>query len=78
MVKLQRPRFTPSPRHLTADLISRCDSRAPVSAIVIQQEITDLEQKVEASIQRAADDKNIKFHSFWGLTLYHKSDIPFR
>jgi len=67
-----------SPVDAVKDLISRCNSRAPVSAIVMQQEITDEEQKVEASIQRVADDKNIKFHSFWGLTLYHKSDIPFR
>ena len=63
---------------LRADVISACESVAPVSAVVIQKEITDEELKVEAALQKLAEEMNIKLHSIWGLTLYHKSDIPYR
>ena len=44
----------------------------------MQAEVTEEEVRVESSLQKVADDNKIKLHALWGLTLYHKADIPFR
>ena len=41
------------------------------------QEATDEETQVEASLDKALTDQGVKAHSYWGSTLYHKSDLPF-
>lgn len=41
------------------------------------QEATDEEMKVETSLVKAFTLQGVKSHSYWGSTLYHKSDLPF-
>ena len=47
-------------------------------ALVLQKEVTDEELRVEAALQKLAEENDVKVQSIWGMTLYHKADIPFR
>lgn len=47
------------------------------SALYYHQEATDEETKVESSLVKALTTQGVRCQSYWGSTLYHKSDLPF-
>jgi len=66
-----------NPVEAVKELISTCNATAPVRALVLQKEVTEEDFGVEVSLQKLAEENNITLQSVWGLTLYHKADIPF-
>ncbi|MEL6925033.1 MAG: deoxyribodipyrimidine photo-lyase, partial [Bacteroidota bacterium] len=47
-----------------------------VQDIFVQEEITSEETIVEAAVETACQKKGGTLHRIWGLTLYHRDDIP--
>ncbi|XP_045130719.1 cryptochrome DASH-like isoform X1 [Portunus trituberculatus] len=45
--------------------------------IVYQEEVTKEEKDVEIKLKENCRQFGVKFHPLWGLTLYHRADIPF-
>ncbi|XP_047475916.1 cryptochrome DASH-like isoform X1 [Penaeus chinensis] len=50
---------------------------ATTSHLVFQEEVTKEETDVERSVRDRCKDAGVNVHSFWGATLYHKTDLPF-
>jgi deoxyribodipyrimidine photo-lyase len=48
-----------------------------ISAVYFQGEVTSEELAVEAALETALSQINVKVNRFWGATLYHPEDLPF-
>jgi deoxyribodipyrimidine photo-lyase len=48
-----------------------------ISAVHFQGEVTSEELAVEAALETALSQINVKVNRFWGATLYHPADLPF-
>lgn len=60
------------------DLVHVCkETEAPVVSIVYQKEVTSEEINMENEIEKFCKETNIKACPVWGLSLFHKDDIPF-
>jgi len=66
------------PMEAIQEIIASCNESAPATAFVMQKGTTEEEVQVEAELERVCKENEMKFESIWGLTLYHKADIPFR
>jgi len=61
-----------------AEIIELCkSSEAPVRTLVYQEEITEEELNVESSLTKLCRDQSIQVQTFWGLSLFHRDDIPY-
>lgn len=61
-----------------SDLIELCSkSASPIHSIVYQKEITSEETDLEAQLGEICLKNNVTVKALWGLTLYHRDDIPY-
>ncbi|OLP18870.1 cryptochrome DASH [Leptolyngbya sp. 'hensonii'] len=49
-----------------------------VDAVYFQGEVTSEELAVEAALETALSVLKVKVYRFWGMTLYHPDDLPFK
>ncbi|KAM8967610.1 cryptochrome DASH-like [Pelodytes ibericus] len=63
------------PEDVIEDLIIRLGS---VSAVALQEEVTQEETRVEHAVKQVCSKRGVQVQSFWGSTLYHRDDLPFR
>jgi len=62
-----------SPETIIADLVKQHQ----ITAIYYQEEVTSEETDVDKALKKVMDDLKIETKSFWGMTLYHKDDLPY-
>uniref|UniRef100_A0A3Q3KQD9 Cryptochrome DASH n=1 Tax=Mastacembelus armatus TaxID=205130 RepID=A0A3Q3KQD9_9TELE len=62
------------PEQVVAELIKQLGS---VSTVAFHEEVTSEELNVEKKLKKACDQMEVKVHTFWGSTLYHRDDLPF-
>ncbi|XP_040449773.1 cryptochrome DASH-like isoform X2 [Falco naumanni] len=63
------------PEDVVCDLITQLGS---VSAVAFHEEATQEELDVEKLLCEVCCQHGVKTHTFWGSTLYHRDDLPFR
>ncbi|XP_069067166.1 cryptochrome DASH-like [Pleurodeles waltl] len=63
------------PEDVVQDLIKQLDS---VSAVAFHEEATKEELDVETAVKQLCSRLRIQIQTFWGSTLYHRDDLPFR
>ncbi|XP_066915439.1 cryptochrome DASH-like [Clytia hemisphaerica] len=67
-----------SPLSTIKDLVKLCqNSEAPVSSIIYQKEVTSEEIDLEKQIKSFCKEQSIEDYPVWGLSLFHKDDIPY-
>lgn len=49
-----------------------------IDAVYFQAEVTSEEVAVETALAAALAQMSVKFYRFWGTTLYHPQDLPFK
>jgi deoxyribodipyrimidine photo-lyase len=59
-------------------IIPAIAQQVSAQAVFCHQEVTAEEVAVEAAVQRVLATLGIQFQAFWGATLYHPDDLPFR
>uniref|UniRef100_A0A8C5QHK3 Cryptochrome DASH n=1 Tax=Leptobrachium leishanense TaxID=445787 RepID=A0A8C5QHK3_9ANUR len=63
------------PEDAVEELVTRLGS---VTAVALQQEVTKEELDVENAVKQVCSRHGVQFQTFWGSTLYHRDDLPFR
>ncbi|XP_058688554.1 cryptochrome DASH-like isoform X2 [Poecile atricapillus] len=63
------------PEDVVRDLITQLGS---VTAVVFHEEATQEELDVEKGLCQVCRQHGVKIQTFWGSTLYHRDDLPFR
>ncbi|KAL9870213.1 LOW QUALITY PROTEIN: cryptochrome DASH-like [Geothlypis trichas] len=63
------------PEDVVCDLITQLGS---VTAVVFHEEATQEELDVEKGLCQVCGQHGVKVQTFWGSTLYHRDDLPFR
>ncbi|XP_068790260.1 cryptochrome DASH-like isoform X2 [Struthio camelus] len=63
------------PEDVVHDLITQLGS---VSAVAFHEEATKEELDVEKGLCQVCSQHGVKIQTFWGSTLYHRDDLPFR
>ncbi|KAK2512646.1 cryptochrome DASH-like protein, partial [Columba guinea] len=63
------------PEDVVRDLITQLGS---VSAVAFHEEATQEELDVEQGLRQVCSQHGVKIQTFWGSTLYHRDDLPFR
>ncbi|KAG9283299.1 cryptochrome DASH-like [Astyanax mexicanus] len=63
------------PEEVVNDLIKQLGS---VSTVVFHEEVTSEEKQVEKKLKHVCFQNKVKIQTFWGSTLYHRDDLPFR
>uniref|UniRef100_A0A8C4KXE0 Cryptochrome DASH n=1 Tax=Dromaius novaehollandiae TaxID=8790 RepID=A0A8C4KXE0_DRONO len=63
------------PEDVVHDLITQLGS---VSAVAFHEEATKEELDVEKGLCQVCGQHGVKIQTFWGSTLYHRDDLPFR
>ncbi|NP_001084438.1 cryptochrome DASH [Xenopus laevis] len=63
------------PEEVIEDLVKQLGN---VSAVTLHEEATKEETDVESAVKQACTRLGIKYQTFWGSTLYHREDLPFR
>ncbi|XP_053569753.1 cryptochrome DASH [Bombina bombina] len=63
------------PEEIIENLVRQLGS---VSAVVLQAEATKEELDVESAVKQVCNRYGVKYQTFWGSTLYHREDLPFR
>uniref|UniRef100_A0A804LK23 Photolyase/cryptochrome alpha/beta domain-containing protein n=1 Tax=Zea mays TaxID=4577 RepID=A0A804LK23_MAIZE len=55
-----------------------CSIRSPTCAVYAHGEVSRDEVRAEERVQKAVEKEGINVKYFWGSTLYHVEDLPFR
>ena len=63
------------PESAVPDLLSSLSGHR--LSLVLQQEATDEELRVERALAERCRALNVPVHNVWGATLYHRDDLPF-
>ncbi|XP_025907701.1 cryptochrome DASH-like [Nothoprocta perdicaria] len=63
------------PEDVVNDLITQLGS---VSVVVFHEEATKEELDVEKGLLQVCGQHGVKIQTFWGSTLYHRDDLPFK
>eukprot|EP01111_Echinosteliopsis_oligospora_P007141 TRINITY_DN2179_c0_g1_i1.p1 TRINITY_DN2179_c0_g1~~TRINITY_DN2179_c0_g1_i1.p1 ORF type:complete len:534 (+),score=92.38 TRINITY_DN2179_c0_g1_i1:121-1722(+) len=61
------------PEKILADLARQYK----INSIYFQEEATSEETDVDKALKKSMDELKIEMKSFWGLTMYHKADLPY-
>ncbi|XP_037083138.1 cryptochrome DASH-like [Pollicipes pollicipes] len=64
------------PESAVPDLLSSLSGHR--LSLVLQQEATDEELRVERALADACRRLSVPVHTVWGATLYHRDDLPFK
>ncbi len=59
-------------------IIPQLAQELSLSAVYFHQEVTAEEIKVEKALENALTKIGVTFDSFWGATLYHRDNLPFK
>ncbi|XP_064599699.1 cryptochrome DASH-like [Liolophura sinensis] len=65
------------PEKLIPDLIKRLSAGHHVHTVALQKEVTKEELDVETALISACTQHGVEIKLFWGMTLYHRDDLPF-
>ncbi|MDJ0716443.1 MAG: DASH family cryptochrome [Prochloraceae cyanobacterium] len=63
---------------LPEEIIPSLAKEYNVSAVYFHREVTSEELAVEKKLKKALSEIKVKVNTFWGATLYHLEDLPFR
>uniref|UniRef100_A0ABM5GMQ2 Cryptochrome DASH n=1 Tax=Pogona vitticeps TaxID=103695 RepID=A0ABM5GMQ2_9SAUR len=63
------------PEEVVRNLIDQLGS---VAAVAFHEEVTKEELEVEKALRQVCSEKGVAVQTFWGSTLYHRDDLPFK
>ncbi|CAI5536239.1 unnamed protein product [Closterium sp. Naga37s-1] len=59
------------------DVLPRLARAVGAQAVVLQQEVTAEESRVEAAVAARLKEEGVEAQTYWGSTLFHVDDLPF-
>ncbi|CAI5484058.1 unnamed protein product [Closterium sp. Yama58-4] len=59
------------------DVLPRLARAVGAQAVVLQQEVTPEESRVEAAVAARLKEEGVEAQTYWGSTLFHVDDLPF-
>ncbi|CAI5515834.1 unnamed protein product [Closterium sp. Naga37s-1] len=59
------------------DVLPRLARAVGAQAVVLQQEVTAEESRVEAAVAARLKEEGVEARTYWGSTLFHVDDLPF-
>jgi deoxyribodipyrimidine photo-lyase len=67
-----------APTHALKQLIKQCGTDHTISGLYYHEEVTDEELTDDSAMEEICTTYGIRLYPYWGTTLYHFDDLPWR